>query len=150
MKITKRILAIVLALALTIGGVSVAASASVTQHNRVSRSNVFIDVDTNWVALDRAEAIDSTEARALQSLFNRFFRNDLIGLHITQSTSRVAIRPAEGIELAAVLYNAEANTFRRMNHIRVCSNGFWIFEVPENGQQPQAHTSPERAGAPQT
>jgi len=134
MKITKRILAVILALTLTIGGISAAAQAA--QTNRLFTANVFILVDNAWVAQDRAEAINGAEARALQTLFDRFFSNDLVGVHIAQSTNRVAIRPLEGVNLSAVLYNAQANTFRTMVLNRVCANGFWIFDIPQGAELP--------------
>ena len=132
---TKRILAIILALTLAIGGVTVA-GASTVQINRLFTANVFVAADNNWIALDRADAIDTAEARSLQLLFERFFRNDLAGLHITQNTGQIALRPAEGIELSAVIYNAQSNTFRTLELIRVCANGFSIFEIPQGAEFP--------------
>ena len=135
MTTTKRILTIILALTLAIGRVTVA-GASTVQINSLFSANVFVMADNQWVAQDRANAIDSTEARALQSLFNRFFRNDVVGLHIAQSTAQIAIRPIAGVDLAAVLYNAQANTYRTLELIRVCANGFSIFEIPQSAEFP--------------
>jgi len=132
-----KIIALILCIVLMLGAAPLTAFGSPqTQNNRVFDSRVFTWTDGAWQGMDNNAAKNTSEAHDLRRLFDRFFQNDLVGVHLTEHTTRIAVRPFEGVTPVKVEYNPETNSFRTLAFNRVCANGFWIFDVPANTAAP--------------
>jgi hypothetical protein len=128
----RKILSILLSLVILVSACipTFAADAVLPHPNKILKSNLYVSSGSGFTAVDRNAVFFSKEAKSLQARFDRYYKNELIGLYLEEAASKIAFKPRDGVNAVAMVYFPDSNTYQTLIRSRVDANGFWIYEMP--------------------